>query len=55
MDAEKYWRAVFEARLRNSHGQEWIDKHKGLLDSQWEFIVEDMGLPPVPKLPKEDE
>jgi hypothetical protein len=31
-------RARWEAEIREEHGQEWLDRHAGLLDAQWEYV-----------------
>jgi len=37
-------RKMFEDELVEEHGADYLKKNKGLLDAQWEYIV-DLGLP----------
>ena len=32
-------REQWDQRLVKSHGTEWVEAHRGLLDSQWEYIL----------------
>jgi hypothetical protein len=31
-------RERWEAELRNQHGDNWMDEHREMLDSQWEIL-----------------
>ena len=44
-------RRRWEARLVRRNGQAWVDRHRGLLDEQWELVLH-LGLVPNPVFPE---
>jgi hypothetical protein len=37
-------RQEMESRLRSINGEKWVKGHKGLLDYQWEYLKQVMGV-----------
>ena len=37
-------RQQMESRLRRTNGEKWVEEHKSLLDYQWEYLKQVMGI-----------
>ena len=37
-------RQQMESRLRRISGEKWVEEHKGLLEYQWEYLKQVMGV-----------